>query len=184
MNNELPRAVTIQGVKFPINWDYRAALDIMEVLADPNLTNQERGFLALGFFYKRVKELPKEWYSEAIERLFWFLRAGEPEPKNQKRPKLMDWQQDFRFIVPPVSKTIGRDIREPKPLHWWTFLSAYMEIGDCTFAQIVSIRKKLAEHQKLDKAESRYLRENPEIIHLRRPEKHETTETDIFAVWR
>lgn len=184
MNDTLPRAVTIEDTEIPINWDYRCALDIMEVLADPELTSRERGSLALGFFYPDLKERPEEWYPEMVERLFWFLRAGEPEQKKKNSPKLMDWRQDFRFLVAPVSKAVGRDIREPEPLHWWTFLSAYMEIGECTFSQIVSIRKKLAEHQKLDKAEARYLRENPEIIRLQQPAAKAKTEEDIFAVWR
>lgn len=180
----LPRSVEIKNTEIPINWDYRCALDIMEVLADSKLSNQERGFFALGFFYPTFREMPPNWHQEATQKLFWFLRAGEPEEGKKNAPKLMDWKQDFRFLVPPISKAIGRDIREPEPLHWWTFLAGYMEMGECTFSQIVSIRRKLARREKLSKTEQSWYRENKDIVKLRQTQKFTEKEMDIYAALR
>lgn len=73
--------------------------------------------------------------------MFWFINGGEYEDQMEKKPpRLMDWEQDFQYIIAPVNHVIGREIRADAYLHWWTFLSAYMEIGECTFAQIVRIR--------------------------------------------
>ena len=65
----------------------------------------------------------------------------------------MDGEQDFPFIVGPVNRVLGKEIRSLKYLHWWSFLSAYTEIGDCTFQKIVSIRSKRAKGMRLEKGE-------------------------------
>ena len=54
-----------------------------------------------------------------------------------------------------------------EPLHWWTFLSAYSEIGDCLFAQVVRIRDKLARNKKLDKDEREWYNRNRRLVDLR-----------------
>ena len=79
----------------------------------------------------------------------------------------MDWAFDFPRIVAPVNRVMGRDIRSLEYLHWWSFLSAYMEIGDCLFSQIVAIRSKKAKHQKLDKSDQAFYKANRQIIDLK-----------------
>ena len=67
-------------------------------------------------------------------------------------------------------------------LHWWTFMSAYMEIGgDCLFSQIVSIRDKQARGEKLDKSERKWLRRNNDIIQLR--QRFSDSENEIIDAW-
>ena len=51
-------------------------------------------------------------------------------------------------------------------MHWWTFLSAYMEIGECTFSHVLSIRTKKAKGKTLEKWEQEFARENSDIIKL------------------
>jgi hypothetical protein len=93
----------------------------------------------------------------------------------------MDWEQDFPLIVSPVNRSLGFEVRGVEYLHWWTFLAAYREIGDCTFAQVVSIRKKKMAGKKLDRAEAQFYADNREIVDLRRLETQ--AERDIFAEW-
>ena len=76
----------------------------------------------------------------------------------------------------PISRVVGKDIRETEydeetntgGFHWWSFLSAYMEIGpDCLFSQIVNIRDKKARGKKLEKHEQEWARRNSDIIEIR-----------------
>lgn len=60
----------------------------------------------------------------------------------RKSPKLVDWGQDFKLIVAPVNRILGLEARAEKYLHWWSFISAYYEIGECLFAQVIRIRRK------------------------------------------
>jgi len=51
----------------------------------------------------------------------------------KRKAKLADWEQDFPLIVNPVNRVLGYEVRDCEYCHWWTFLSAYYEIGDCLF---------------------------------------------------
>lgn len=61
-----------------------------------------------------------------------------------------------------------KDGRGKDYLHWWTFLSAFMEIGECTFNTYVGIRDKLRRGKKLDKFEQKLYNENRDKIILKK----------------
>lgn len=164
---DLPVSVELDGAVYPIRSDYRAALDMCAALVDPELSNEEKAETLLAIFYPGWEEIPAKDYQEAINRCLWFLNCGSEEQPTRKAPKLMDWQQDFPMIVAPVNRVIGREIREPAPLHWWTFISAYYEIGDCLFAQVVRIRSLKARGKPLDKADREWYRQNRELVDLK-----------------
>ena len=163
-NVSLPMALTVGGEERVIRSDYRAVLDIFLALTDPELDEYNRTMEMLDILY--VDEIPEEYWQEAVKQGMWFLNGGEPE-KETKQPKLVDWAQDFNMIAAPISKIIGQDIRGMKYLHWWTFLSAYMGIGDCLFAQVVAIRDKKARGKKLEKHEREFYHRNREIIDIK-----------------
>ena len=73
-------------------------------------------------------------------------------------------EQDFRYIVAPINRVVGQEIRAVEYYHWWSFISAYYEIGDCLFAQIVRIRDKKARGKPLDKEEQKFYRENRHMV--------------------
>ena len=102
-----------------------------------------------------------------MERCLWFLRGGTEEPP-QKGPRLVDWAQDLPYIAAPINRVLGREIRSADYLHWWTFLAAYYEIGDCTFAQIVRVRDKLARGKPLDQAERAWYAQNRHLVEFKR----------------
>ena len=80
----------------------------------------------------------------------------------------MDWQQAEQIIIPAIDRMQGTEIRALPYLHWWTFLGAYMEIGECLFAQVVHIRQKKLKHQKLEKWENDFYNQNKDIIDLKK----------------
>jgi hypothetical protein len=99
--------------------------------------------------------------------MYKIINYGEAETANNK-PKLMDWQHDFKQVVAPVNRVLGYDVRTPgKYTHWWSFMAGYMEIGnECTFSTILSIRGKKSKCKKLDKWEEEYYRDNRKLIDL------------------
>ena len=175
MEYGLPTSVTIDGQVFPVRYDYRVVLDIFAALNDPDLNDQERVIAVLTMFYPDYKNLPN--YEEAVKKLFWFLNAGEEQKDQRRRPKLVDWQQDYRYIIPPVNRVLGTEVRSipydqstnTGGLHWWTFLGAYEEIdGNCIFSQIVRIRYRRAKGKKLDKVDQEFYRQNRDIVDIKR----------------
>ena len=172
---DLPTSAVIGGTEYPIRSDYRAILDIIQVIGDPEIDDEERTCLVLSFFFPDYEDLPLRDFQEALDYVFWFVGGGGEQPKG-KKPKLMDWEQDFTLIVAPVNRVLGYEVRDVPydfeanegGLHWWTFLSAYYEIGDCTFAQVVGIRKKKLQGKKLDKSDEAFYKENRDLIDMRR----------------
>ena len=187
MDYGLPTSVTIDSRDFPIRYDFRVIMDIFEAINDPDMDNQERVIAVLTMFYPDYENLPD--YEEAVKRLFWFINGGEEVAERSKRPKLVDWQQDYRLIIAPVNRVLGQESRSihydaktnTGGLHWWTFLAAYQEIGDCLFAQVVRIRSKRNKGKKLDKAEQEFYRKNREIIDIKT--RYRKEEEAFFAQW-
>lgn len=142
---DLPTSIELGGTEYPIRSDYRAILDIVMALSDPEIEEWERIYSAVCAFYVEFSSIPLEYEQEAVKKCFWFINGGEDEDPGPRQPRLVDWEQDFQLICAPVNRVLGKEVRALEYLHWWSFLSAYHEIGgDCTFAQVVSIRDKLA----------------------------------------
>ena len=78
----------------------------------------------------------------------------------------MDWDQDAPLIVPAINKVLGGEVRAMPYLHWWTFVGAYMEIGEGVFSSALAIRQKKAKHKKLEKYEQEFYRENKSLIDI------------------
>ena len=177
-NVSLPTVLEVGGKEYAIRTDYRVALDIFLALTDTDLDNYNKAMEAIDCLY--IDEIPTEHLQEALEKCFWYLRGGEDE-RETKSPQLVSWEQDFTMIASPISKNIGQDIRGMEYLHWWTFLSAYMAIGDCLFAQVVAIRDKKARGKSLDKAEREFYRRNREIIDIKKTVSD--AEQEILDSW-
>lgn len=172
---DLPKTIDFGGTAYSIRTDYRVMLDICAALTDPELNEEEKAAVCLDLFYPNLDEIPPDYWEDALERCFWFLSYGE-ENASQSAPKLVDWEQDFQYIVAPVNRVAGQEIRaisydrqtNEGGLHWWTFLSYYYEIGgDCVFAQIVRIRDLLARGKKLDKQDADWYRRNRHLVVLK-----------------
>lgn len=176
----LPTSLEMGGTEYRIRSDYRAALDICTALSDPELDGQDRAAVLLDILYPDVREMPPEHREEAVERGLWFIGGGAEESPNQG-PRLVDWKQDLPYIVAPVNRVTGQEVRAAECMHWWTFLAAYYEIGDCTFAQIVRIRDRLARGKPLDKADREWYRRNRQLVDFKR--KYTEQDNAVLDPW-
>ena len=168
MTWSLPYSVSIDGKEHSIRnkCDYRIVLDVIRALNDDDLTIEEKINCALFIFYEDVLEI--EDYETATKEMFRIINGGEqPESNQEQKTQLMDWEHDFQQIAPPISRVLGYDVRTPdKYTHWYSFLGGYMEIGECTFSTIVSIRSKRSKGKKLEKWEEEYLRDHKNMVEL------------------
>ena len=176
----LPTRLEVGGAEYDIRSDYREILDICAALSDPELDGRERSVVALTIFYPDLSVMPPEHYQEALERCLCFLRGGADEPPGHS-PRLLDWEQDFSHIVAPINRVLGREVRAVKYMHWWTFLAAFYEIGDCTLAQIVRVRDRLARGKPLDRQDREWYRNNRHLVDFKR--RYTGTEDDMAKSW-
>ena len=175
------------GKELEIRYDFRVILDIMEIINDPELAQEDKAEAIINIFYVNPEEVTD--VVEAIKECFTFIDAGQ-EQKKKKSAKLVDWTQDFQYIISPINRVLGTEVRaipynienNTGGLHWWTFMSAYMEIGtECLFSQIVNIRDKKARGKKLEKYESEWYRRNADIVNIKT--HYSESEEAFFREW-
>lgn len=179
---DLPTAVEIDGRQFGIrkSCDYRIVLRCINALNDTTLTEEQRVQCALVIFYEDYDQIKD--VQMAAKEMFRIIGYGEIEDNGQQKPQLMDWEKDFQQIAPPISRILGYDVRTPeKYTHWWSLIGGYMEIGECTFATIVSIRAKKQKGKKLEKWEEEFYREHYDQVSL--PQKFTKEERELLALF-
>ena len=183
---DLPKTVDLDGIEYRIRYDFRVILDIISMLNDLDLETADKAEAAIRMFYVDADgalATPKA----ALEKLFWFIDEGDEVQNKQKKPRLIDWEKDFKLIIAPVNRVLGYESREIEydvekstgGLHWWTFLSAYMEIGgDCMFSQVVSIRDKQSRGKRLEKWEREWASRNADLVQLK--SRYSKAEDDLI----
>lgn len=188
MDYGLPKTVNICGTEFAVRYDYRVILEIFEVLNEPDISDQERALAVLQIFYVEWQEIPD--YEAAIKECINFINCGRTEEPGKKQPQLVNWEQDYQIIVAPINRVLGYEIRakeyDPETntggVHWYTLVSAYMEIGgDCLFSQVVRIREKKAKGKPLDKAEKEFYRKNRELVDIKR--HYTEADDELIEYW-
>lgn len=172
---ELPKSLLIDGREYEIRSDFRAVLDILNFFNDPDYEDDEKWWICLDILYMDFREMPKELWTEAAEQAVLFIDMGTEEEQGPK-PRLMDWEQDAPIIIPSINRVLGKEIRTLPYLHWWTFMGAYMEIGESLFSQVVSLRKKRIQKKKLEKWEKEFYQENKSLCDLRKRYSKEEVE--------
>lgn len=177
----LPTSVEVNGTEYAIQSDYRAVLDILTALSDADLSDQDKAETALNIFYPDFEKMPASDYQEALNQCFRFIDRGQEAKEQKKQPVVMSWEQDFDIIIAPINRIAGCEVRSLPYLHWWTFVSYYMEIGDCLFAQVVAIRDKKARGKPLDKQDREFYRRNRDLVDLKTA--YTEAEQDLLAAW-
>lgn len=179
----LPESLTVGGEDRPIRTDYRCMIDVIRALNDHELDSSERAYIALVITYKDIGFITAENAREAFNAAMWFLSGGERDGSSASEKqdvRLMDWDQDFPLIVAPINKAAGCEVRALTYMHWWTFLSYYREIGECSYSTIVAIRHKIKKHKKLEKWEQEFYRDHRDLVDLRIEHEYSDAENDML----
>ena len=182
---EFPTSLNIGGIDYEIRTDYRGVLDLLTALADPELLDTDERMTAymqskvmLEIMFPDFDNIPMEHWQEALEKLSEFIDMGVSD--DRKKPKTMDWEQDAPILIPAINKVLNCEIRAQKYMHWWTFLGAYMEIGESLFSNIIHIRQKKAKGKKLEKWEQEFYKENMSLIDFQQKPKRSEEEQALL----
>ncbi|RHF82021.1 Gp15 family bacteriophage protein [Coprococcus comes] len=171
---KLPTTLRVGWKEYEIRTDYRAVLDILIAMNDPDIyagmneqeKNAEQSMTMLQILYLDFDSIPPQHWKEAAEQAIEFIDCGFSSD-NKPKPRLMDWNQDAPILIPAVNKVAGKDIRAGKYMHWWTFLGLFMEIGESTFATVVGLRDKKKRGKKLEKWEQEFYKNNKSLVDLK-----------------
>lgn len=182
---EFPTSLNIGGVDYEIRTDYRAVLDLLTALNDNDLTDSDQQIEAymksrviLEIMFPKCDDIPAEHLQEALNKVSEFIDMGIAE--DSKKPKTMDWEQDAPILIPAINKVLNTEIRAKEYMHWWTFLGAYMEIGESLFSNVINIRQKKAKGKKLEKHEHEFYKENKSLIDFKQNTKRSDEEKEML----
>lgn len=187
---ELPTTVEVAEKSYTIRngADYRTIIGVISLCEDPELTKEERTVSALIVFYDGVDTLEdvfnefKNTMSDAINAMMKFIGGNfDDDIASSSKIKLIDWVQDENLIVSGINAVAKQEVRQLEYLHWWTFLSYYMAIGEGPLATVVSIREKIAKGKKLEKYEQEFKRNNPAYFRWKNKEIEERN--FIESIW-
>lgn len=179
----LPTSLEINGREEPIRWEYTAVLDILDAMEDPNLENKEKAYVSMWILFENFDEFAEEDYEPAFNALFQFINTGASD-KAKSQVRTVDFQQDYNLLIPAINRVAGKEIRNCDDIHWWTFMSWFMEIGDCTYSTVLSIRSKKRKGKKLESWENEFYAANREAVDIRRrlTEKEKENEARLNAL--
>ncbi len=180
---ELPASLNIGGVDYSIRTDFRAVLDVLTAMNDPDLGAKEKFIVLIEIMYPDCKKIPEEHLCEAYEKACEFIDCGQKDDGKQ-HPKTVDWEQDAAIIIPAVNGVAHTEIRALPYLHWWTFFGYFMEIRESLFTSVLNIRQKKARGKRLEKWERDFYKENKRIIDFERKDSDEVKkEKDGLMKW-
>ncbi len=165
MGYGLPTSLTVNGVERPIRYQYTAILDIFKALNDPELEDNEKAYCLLCILYEDFDDIPTEDYQAAFEAAADFIDNGVEEER-RTNVKMVDFEQDARLMFAAINRVAGKEVRLEEDVHWWTFLGWFLEIGDCTYSQVLNIRSKKSKGKPLEKWEQEFYSENKRVIDI------------------
>ena len=161
----LPKSLMVNGTEHPIRWNYEAVLDIISALNDPELEDSEKAYICLFILYEDFEEIRAEDYDAAFRAANDFIDNGVGDER-KGNVKMVDFEQDARLMFPAINRVAGKEIRQEEGIHWWTFLGWFMEIGDCTYSQVLSIRSKKSRGKNLEKWEQEFYDRNRKTVDI------------------
>ncbi len=180
---EFPTSLSVGGVDYEIRTDYRVVLDLFAALADPDLMDDDEQMTAymqsrviMEIMFPDCDNIPYEYWQEALHKVSAFIDMGISDER--KKPKTMDWEQDAPILIPAINKVLNCEIRAQEYMHWWTFLGAYMEIGESLFSNVIHIRQKRAKGKKLEKWEQDFYNENQSLIDFKQKNQRSDEEKE------
>ena len=182
---DFPTSLEIGGKDYEIRTDYRVILDLLNALNDADLVDENEQITAymqtqvmLQIMFPDWKSIPIDKAQEVWDKVSAFIDMGISE--GSKKPKTMDWEQDAPILIPAINKVLNREIRAEKYMHWWTFLGAYMEIGESLFSNVVHIRQKKAQGKKLEKWEQDFYKDNKSLIDFKKVAERSKEEKEML----
>lgn len=135
LTRDLPKAVMIDGVRYPINTASRNCFLIIEALENDELFDIEKWEILLENFYQ--EPYPNN-LQKAFEMFEKFLKQCENN-SNKSEPQYIDFMKDSKIIYDALLSN-GLTNEQIKSFHWWDLMSKLSEVKETRFNRIVYLR--------------------------------------------
>lgn len=165
----LSNALEVGGEMREINSDFRPCFRIMQLVESNEFTTDEKAQIIIGILY--VDEIPDNLFLEAYTKAVKFLdmETDYEEVNNangKQQMRLFSWEQDAKYIISAVNKSAEVSVRSQDFFHWWEFLIAMFESGDCVLNTLIQ-QRKLKKTGKQTKTDREWWAENKDMVELK-----------------
>ena len=177
-----PTKVKINDKEYPINTDFRVAIECNVIAQDTNISDAER---ALAIIYKLYGEKGLndiDNMEKLLELAKKYLSCGKNvdiTSKKQEEPD-MDYVQDMDYIEASFMSDYNIDLTNTE-MHWWKFFNllcglSNSELGSCCILNRIRNLRNYDISQIKDPKERRKIQEAKESVALVKKEKKLTQE--------
>ncbi len=135
---EFPKAVIVSGIEVPIVTDFREYIKMLDMLKDPDVSNEEKTYFLADYFTDKIPD-----FNEAVKQLSDFVLMKsfattgidvEIEEKEETREEkhLFSFEIDYPYILSGFLRDYGIDLSSVRYLHWWKFRMLFDGLSDDT----------------------------------------------------
>ena len=183
LSDKLPTKIKVNNNIYDINYDYRTIINILLSFEDTELTKDEQMYIMLKNLYKQ--DVPENDIEEALKKGIKFIDGGVVEENKANEKRIYSFKKDGNYIFSGINQTHHIDLTEKINLHWWVFLSLFMDMSaDCTFGELIYYRKRKNEN-KLTKEEKEQYRKIKKLVDLNNEENESIhARKDFFNKYR
>lgn len=165
LTSDLPKKIKVNDHIYDINYDYRTIINILLAFEDEELTQEEKTYIMITNLYK--EEIPEEDLEEAARKAVKFIDLGKEEKNSSSNSvRTYSFEKDASYIFSGINQTHHIDLEEKPDLHWWKFMSMFMDMSpECMFGELIYYRKRKAEG-KLTKEERKNYEKIKDLVDL------------------
>lgn len=171
----LPTTVTVGGVEYPINTDFRTSILFEQMAVDIDIEDEEKWRYLLDYYYDGI-HVTNENIGGLIGEALKFYRCerGQLQSNDESckdsasssSDKIYDFDYDDMYIYGAFLQQYGIDLQDIEYLHWWKFKAMFNSLKeDCKFCKILEYRS-VDLSQVQDDAQKEYYRKMKELYKL------------------
>lgn len=182
---EFPESVSVHGVRYPIETDFREWIRFSELVEDDEVPWQVKCGLMLRWY---CKEIPED-LEAAVYALGDFLAARSLYPDEDTKEHKATGKPAFSFmddagcIYAAFTEAYGIDLQKVPCMHWWKFKTLFDGLPDDTEIKQRMIYRSIDPRTIKDKNERKRVQKiQKEIALKKRTRKIDDYEIgDMFA---
>lgn len=152
LTDYLPTTIEVQGVRYPINWDFRTSILFEQLMMDDNVDEEKKPWEALNLYFgyeiETIKCINTSNMNEFTKQMLLFYRCGKEietsqdnGENNSETQKIYDYEYDGSYIYAAFLQIYRIDLQDIEDLHWWKFKALFNSLtDDCKFMKILGYR--------------------------------------------
>lgn len=133
--NNYPSSVLINERRYPIRTDFADWISILQIADDPTLTESEKLIMQMQIAFPKI---PAD-IRAAAEQMHQFIAAGACEKRAGGNKRVVDFVQDWQYILAAFQQQYGLDLSPAprwkfwaRPMHWWKFMQLFRGLTEET----------------------------------------------------